>query len=228
MHLFELEEPPAHSDYRARQGRKGGGVGFLWRRNLHLQRPDGKCSEHPQVCGDLMGRPVAVRVVYLVVNNKCGKENAQLLDCVRKDARQWANHRELIVLGDFNGHLSDLDGHTDFNGMLVLRLAEDLNVDQRCVGRFKWCAQESAITIDYALISHGLDDACRAYTVDEEGLGSVGSDHNHLCLGWKGSKGSCSGTGLSASSCLAPQWRRYVKTWRSAQVGTPQHHTRTS
>lgn len=192
-HLRELEEPPAHSDWcwagcnRAGQGRKGGGIGFLWRRDLQWRRQEGACSDHLWVFGDLRGIPVAVCVVYLAVNTKHRDENVQSLECVRRDARQWATDRELIILGDFNGHLSELDGHTDFNGRLVLGLAEDmqlsiLNLDQRCVGQVTWCARGSATTIDYALISHGLDSACRMCTVDEEGLRSVGSDHNRLCL----------------------------------------------
>ncbi|KAH9383325.1 hypothetical protein HPB48_024445 [Haemaphysalis longicornis] len=192
-HLRELEEPPAHSDWcwagcnRAGQGRKGGGIGFLWRRDLQWRRQEGACSDHLWVFGDLRGIPVAVCVVYLAVNTKHRDENVQSLECVRRDARQWATDRELIILGDFNGHLSELDGHTDFNGRLVLGLAEDmqlsiLNLDQRCVGQVTWCARGSTTTIDYALISHGLDSACRMCTVDGEGLRSVGSDHNRLCL----------------------------------------------
>lgn len=65
---------------------------------------------------------------------------------VRRDARRWATDRELTILGDFNGHLGELDGHTDFNGMLVVGLAEDihlsiLNLDQQCMGQFTWYAR---------------------------------------------------------------------------------------
>lgn len=106
---------------------------------------------------------MAVCVGYVVVNNKYREENVQLLACVRRDAPRWATGRDLTILGDFNGNLSELDGHTDFNGTLVLPLTEDmqlstLNLHQWCMGQFTWCVKGCATTIDYALISHGLDD----------------------------------------------------------------------
>ncbi|KAH9378341.1 hypothetical protein HPB48_009930 [Haemaphysalis longicornis] len=42
-----------------------------------------------------MGRPVAVCVVYLAVNNKYREENVQLRTVFAKDARQWVTHRKL-------------------------------------------------------------------------------------------------------------------------------------
>ncbi|KAH9368345.1 hypothetical protein HPB48_004537 [Haemaphysalis longicornis] len=95
---------------------------------------------------------------------------------------------ELIIPGHFNGHLSELDGHMDLSARHGLdclgggRLAEDLQLSILNLGQFMQCARGSATTTDYALISHGHADDCRVCMVDEEGLRSVGSDHNRLCL----------------------------------------------
>ncbi|KAH7967962.1 hypothetical protein HPB52_004403 [Rhipicephalus sanguineus] len=86
-HLSELEEPPIHADWRwegknrAGHGRKGGGVGFLWRREQKWQREDRGCADHLWMTGDLMGIPVAVCVVYLAVNGVHYEENERLLEC---------------------------------------------------------------------------------------------------------------------------------------------------
>ncbi|KAL3211040.1 hypothetical protein MRX96_036663 [Rhipicephalus microplus] len=51
-HLRNLEEPPIQPDWhwtgqnRSGQSHKGGGVGVLWRHDLHWQRLDGECRDH--------------------------------------------------------------------------------------------------------------------------------------------------------------------------------------
>ncbi|KAH8023139.1 hypothetical protein HPB51_011253 [Rhipicephalus microplus] len=111
-HLRGLKEAPIHADGRwegkngTGHGRKGEGVGFLWRRE-----------------------------------------------------QKW---EEVLVLGDFNGHISELNGYTDANGKLLTQLAEQLQLEilnsaSCCEGQTTWCAQGSSTFIDYALASDGLD-----------------------------------------------------------------------
>ncbi|KAH6941007.1 hypothetical protein HPB50_011999 [Hyalomma asiaticum] len=63
--------------------------------------------------------------------------NEALIECVYQDSECMASDREILILGDFNGHISELDGYTDANGNLLLQLAERLqlniaNLDPRC------------------------------------------------------------------------------------------------
>lgn len=37
-------------------------------------------------------------------------------ECIRDDARRLQADKDFIVIGDFNGHLSELDGHLDETG----------------------------------------------------------------------------------------------------------------
>lgn len=37
--------------------------------------------------------------------------------------------RELLVMGDFNGQMQELEGFYDYNGKLRLQLAQDLSFD---------------------------------------------------------------------------------------------------
>ncbi|KAL3181083.1 hypothetical protein MRX96_037139 [Rhipicephalus microplus] len=156
-HLWELEEPPI----------------------IHADgRWEGK---------NRTGIPVAVCLVYFAVKGVHYEENEQLLECVLGDAERLANWREVLILGDFNGHISKLDGYTDANGILLTQLAEQLqlefhNTASCCDGQTTWCAQGSGTSIDYALASYGLAKALRLLHIDKEGMHSIGSDHNRLRL----------------------------------------------
>ncbi|KAM7298924.1 uncharacterized protein ISCGN_019491 [Ixodes scapularis] len=90
-------------------------------------------------------------------------------------------------MGDFNGHLSELDGWEDSNGRRLLWLAEELqlevlNLRSTCEGQFTWCARGSKTCIDYALASHRLGKSIARVLIDEGGEHSLGSDHNRLRL----------------------------------------------
>lgn len=191
-HLRDLEGPPIDAEWcwagcnREEHSRRGGGVGVLWRRDLQWQRVQGNCVEHLWVAGEMLGRPTAVCVLYLSPQQHQA-ENVHLVECVRQDAIRLAAEKQLIILGDFNGHLSELDGRNDANGRLLLQLAQELNLvianlEPRCEGQATWCARGSSTTIDYALVTPNLLSALRTVAVDEDGLYSLGSDHNRLRL----------------------------------------------
>ncbi|KAL3254621.1 hypothetical protein MRX96_054149 [Rhipicephalus microplus] len=71
-HLRDLEEPPIQPDWhctgqnRSGQSRKGGGVGVLWRHDLHWQRLDGECRDHMWVTGNVLGVNTAARLRTLL------------------------------------------------------------------------------------------------------------------------------------------------------------------
>lgn len=192
-HLRDEEQPPVHQDWcwtgqnRSGNDRKGRGVGLLWRRGLRWKRQKGECRDHLWAVGELLGVPTAVCVLYLSVVSTHQAANAELLACVLNDARKWAKNQEIIIIGDFNGHVTELDGFTDASGRLLLQLADNLqlaiaNLGQRCQGQTTWCARDSATTIDYALVSPRLSGLLQTFCIDEPGAHSLGSDHNRLLL----------------------------------------------
>lgn len=217
-HLRDLEEPPIDADWcwaggnRIGTSRKGGGVGLLWRRELQWRFESGEHTDYLWGIGDIMGVPTALCVVYLSVGSSRVKENENLVACLRKDAQRWARDREVIVVGDFNGHISELDGYTDANGALLMQLADDLNLsianlDPRCEGQVTWCARSSKTSIDYALVSPRLNSLLRCIHIDEEGAFSLGSDHNRLRLDFSHSNHRVKEhkTQTSSSGYLPPQ-----------------------
>uniref|UniRef100_L7LU83 Putative tick transposon n=1 Tax=Rhipicephalus pulchellus TaxID=72859 RepID=L7LU83_RHIPC len=135
--------------------------------------------------GDIMGVSVAVCVLYMAVSGSRLEANEALIDCVCQDSKCVTSDREVLILGDFNGHISELDGYTDANGSLLMQLAERLqldiaNLDPRCEGKYTWCARGSATSIDYVLVSHNLTRLLNSLDIDEEGDYSIGSDHNRI------------------------------------------------
>ncbi|KAL3188226.1 hypothetical protein MRX96_023972 [Rhipicephalus microplus] len=98
-----------------------------------------------------------------------------------------AGCREVPILGDFNGHISELDGYTDVNGKLLIQLSERLQLEilnniPCCEGQTTWSARGSATPIDYALASDGLVKVLQRLHIDQEATHSIGSDHNRLRL----------------------------------------------
>lgn len=169
-HFRDLEEPPIDPDWRwagsnrSGSSRKGGGVGLLWRRELQWRFESGDRTDYLWGIRDILGLPTALCVVYLLVGSSRIKENEDLVACMCKDAQRLARDRAVIVVGDLNGHISELDGYTDANGALLLKLTDELNLtianlDLRCEGQFTWCARGSKTAIDYALVSPHLHSA---------------------------------------------------------------------
>ncbi|KAH6948156.1 hypothetical protein HPB50_023106 [Hyalomma asiaticum] len=137
---------------RSGSNRKGGGVGFLWRRDTQWQGVGRNCMDHMWLTGDIMGTSVAVCVIYMAVSGTRLEANEALIECVCQDSECVASDREILILGDFNGHMSELDGYTDANGNLSLRLAERLqlniaNLDPR------W-SDHNRMSIDFSRKQH--------------------------------------------------------------------------
>ncbi|KAH7963682.1 hypothetical protein HPB52_022410 [Rhipicephalus sanguineus] len=190
-HLRELEEPPIDPEWQwvgcNRTGgcRKGGGVGVLWRSNTAWMPMKGPCVEHIWVSGNLLGESVLFGEVYLMVTSGAHDGNAKVLQCIAEDVKRWGADREVLLMGDFNGHIPATDGFFDYNGQLLLRCAEQLSLDivnlrANCEGCFTWCARSSRSTIDYALVTAKLAARITQIHIDEEGQFSLGSDHNRI------------------------------------------------
>lgn len=116
-----------------------------------------------------------------------GVVNPKLRDCVIQDAGFHVDGREILIVGDFSGHIEDLDGHEDTNGKMLLSMADQLmmavvNLWGSCEGQFTWSARGRRSCIDYVLISPGLGRRIRCIHIDEDGQCSIGSDHNHIRL----------------------------------------------
>ncbi|KAH6945254.1 hypothetical protein HPB50_007682 [Hyalomma asiaticum] len=198
-HLRNLEEPPVHSGWqwagcnRIGECLKGVGVGVLWCNSSAWVPMAGSCEEHLWVSGSIPGIPVLVGVVYLTATRGHHDGNDRvILQCIIEDIKRWAPHYEILLLGDFNGHIQCIDGYQDRNGELMIRCSQELSLDRvnlraNCQGEFTWCARNSRTTIDYALVSSKLGAHITQMHIDEDGRFSLGSDHNRLRLSFPSS-----------------------------------------
>lgn len=178
---------------------------MLWRSNTAWMPMKGPCAEHIWVSGTILGEPVLFGVVYLTVASGPHDGNDKVLQCIIEDVKRWGADREVLLMGDFNGHIPATDGYLDYNGKLLLQCAEQLsleivNLRTDCEGCFTWCARTSRSTIDYALVTAKLAARIAQVHIDEEGQFSLGSDHNRIRLLF--SKGGF------RTGCMSPPPRR--------------------
>ncbi|KAH7980847.1 hypothetical protein HPB49_019628 [Dermacentor silvarum] len=194
-HLLGIEEPPVDLKWqwagcnRVQGARKGGGVGILWRSDAGniWTKLEGPCNEHMWLAGSILGMPVIMAVLYLSVDRGQNVENQDIIQCIAEHVGCWGSNREVLVMGDFNGHVQLIDGYQDRNGGLMLQLAERLslevaNLRPDCIGETTWSARNSRSCIDYALTSPNLTAHMTRVHVGESGQFSLGSNHNRIAL----------------------------------------------
>lgn len=79
------------------------------------------CREHLWVTGEINGRPVAIAVVYLLTG-KSDERNLTTFQCLTKDIQDLQNQISILVMGDFNAHVEELDGRMDKYGQRLLSI----------------------------------------------------------------------------------------------------------
>ncbi|KAH7969418.1 hypothetical protein HPB52_017829 [Rhipicephalus sanguineus] len=142
--------------------------------DLHGRDATGKTGNDEEgdwaACGDSHNsRWIALAVVYLWTGAQMQK-NTEICQCLRGDVEDVRREAEIIIMGDFNAHLEDLDGRTDDNGGLLQELAYSAALS----------------CIDYCLLSESLYEHLQGMVIDEDGTGNLASDHNPIQLIFKG------------------------------------------
>lgn len=67
--------------------------------------------------GTVKGTPLAVAVVYWWTGKGSKEKNKEMAKCLNEDVQEMRNHGDdIILLGDFNAHIEELDGRRDGNG----------------------------------------------------------------------------------------------------------------
>ncbi|KAH7956866.1 hypothetical protein HPB52_013023 [Rhipicephalus sanguineus] len=195
-HLRDQEVPPSDTGFawegcnRQNGERRGGGLGCMWRLPQQWTRIKAECSEHMWLSGNIAGRRIALAVVYLWTGAQMQK-NTEICQCLRGDVEDVRREAEIIIMGDFNAHLEDLDGRTDANGRLLQELACSAglviaNLTEKCCGMTTWSVRDQQSCIDYCLLSESLYEHLQGMVIDEDGKGNLASDHNRIQLIFKG------------------------------------------
>lgn len=61
----------------------------------------------------------------------------QMLNCLRKDLNEFKHSVQIVLLGDMNAHIEDLNGYADHSGCLMLDLSQQSqlvlpNTENKC------------------------------------------------------------------------------------------------
>lgn len=90
--------------------------------------------------GRIVGRKVSLGESYLWTGKESKEQNVKLVACLKKDMECLKQSGKVVLVGDMNAHIKDLDGYKDCNWKLVLDLCEDqnqilVNREQKCEGK---------------------------------------------------------------------------------------------
>ena len=174
--------------------RKGGGVGVYVDKNWGWQvtcQAQGSRGDFGLFGVKRKNKWVfAVGVVYMSATGtedyKAKNEDTiRGLEAAIKSARR-IGIREFILMGDFNGHIMELDMTENWNGKKLKELASNLNlsvgnVERDRLGGKTWWQGDSEYTLDYVM----WDERFGERVVEEEILGrdqGVDSDHGTISL----------------------------------------------
>uniref|UniRef100_A0A6G5ACM2 Putative tick transposon n=1 Tax=Rhipicephalus microplus TaxID=6941 RepID=A0A6G5ACM2_RHIMP len=192
-HLRDMEQPPNNPDYaweycnRTEGSKMGGGIGAFIHKSTDWQRVKQECKEHLWLKGKVAGQMTLLGFVYLWTGAKAREENQAMVECISKDIQELGGECEIIILGDMNAHIEDIDGYTDPTGKMIMDMCERLdliicNSTEKCEGQITWEVGRLQSTIDYALMSHRMYEKLRGMYLDEGGSRSLGSDHKRIKL----------------------------------------------
>lgn len=126
---------------------------------------------------------------YLWTGIAAYAKNLEILACLEEDMEHF--NLPVIIVGDFNAHMAELDRSTDRMGEAVMEWAAraDLvmvNGTDRCTRTTTWASRDKTSCIDYCFVTPMLLPRLTEMSTDTDGLCSMSSDHNSIRLTFGG------------------------------------------
>lgn len=197
-HLKDGEQIPDQEDWswegvnRKGKEKKGGGIGMLIQTENSTEVIK-KCEEHMWCKVNIGEEFYIVGTVYMATGNTRETElwNEKISECIHKDIweinQKMNGNIPIIIGGDFNAHIIEFGGREDKNGTLLKQMCEMncLNMGNllpECEGKITWQRGSQRTTIDYVLLNDIATRMLKKISIDEDGLWSVGSDHNRILV----------------------------------------------
>ena len=179
---------------RDMQDKKGGGLEIIVRKDFCCKLEYAKINTHSKdilhVKMKIGPEIMDIILVYFLVNKKENeKVNRETYNEISRIVRSCQD--KLILLGDFNGHLSELGHHVEnFNGRIVKDLMNDndltlMNMDPMCEGLYTWQMGTHKSVIDYVLVNGDTYGLITEMKIDEECEIFDLSDHKMISLNLK-------------------------------------------
>ena len=185
------------SKNRNPEEKKGGGISVWIKKKLIAYSIESEENNNEILWIEVAGSvKCIVGVVYLASRNNNNNEwNKDIMEILHRDITRWkTQNKEIILLGDFNGHIHVNDGgsqeihSTNENGKLLLDLikAHDLtmmNSSGKCKGKWTWMRANQKSVVDYVVTSQSEADISQSLVIDDTGKHwSIGSDHSWMVL----------------------------------------------
>ena len=184
----------SYTQMRRDNKRKGGGLQIIMRdcKGVDFEEMKQKNEEILVIEGKCFGMEIKVILVYFDVRkDKEGRENNKK---IKRDIESMIKNNKkecLMVIGDFNGHLEELDGRKDDNnGKMVKEWINEydlmlMNGDEKCEGTFTREQGNLKTAIDMVMVNRALYDKCKGMKIDEEKDVIDISDHNLISIEFK-------------------------------------------
>ena len=172
----------AVSSYRETNNVKGGGLKIIYKKahmNIEKLPTEDRNILHAELkCGNM---EMCIILVYLSCTDF--QRNVKIKKEIN-DIANKAQHKHVIILGDFNGHVGFLGPQTlNRSGELVLEMTEELdytilNGTPQCVGEITRSQNNFESAIYLALVNGKLLNNYTHMTIDEDKNIFDLSDHN--------------------------------------------------
>lgn len=192
--LMNLEEPPHLEGFTYygsnRVGPSGnkssGGVGIIIRTSIDEMRLTNRGDDFVTLATEIGGQRWLIVSMYAAITDlQTNKQQFDRIgDIVRQSRKEGAR---ILVAGDMNGHIMELDGRIDGRGKLLREFANQndlriLNLSEKCRGKTTRSQGGFSSSIDYALCDTLAYEGVLDMHIDEDKEILHWSDHNLISL----------------------------------------------
>ena len=181
----------SYTKMRKKNKRKGGGLQIIMRdcKGVDFEEEKQKNEEILVIEGKCFGMEMKVILVYFDVRkNEEGRKNNKKIKTDIETIIKNNKKECLMIIGDFNGHLEELDGRKDdVNGKMVMEWINEfdlmlMNGDEKCEGTITREQGEQKTAIDMVMMNRTLYDKTKGMKIDEEKDVIHISDHNLISI----------------------------------------------
>lgn len=120
-HLREDEYPFTENNLeweginRMKGEKAGGGLGVMYDKGSHLKVLK-RCKEHMWIKQETPLNSCTIGLVYMATQGEIPEWNQEIYRCLQKDLTELNTNEPVMIVGDFNGHIIEIDQREDMNG----------------------------------------------------------------------------------------------------------------
>lgn len=183
--IIETEKWKWHNGNIENEGR--GGIGILWDSSKIKLRVISTSDNTIWVKIEPTNiKPMLLCLVYLKPGLKNYMRNAKIMNDILMFITKHPNEK-IIIMGDFNAHVRELHTNVNANGGIMENFILKSNFiignkTRKFSGGHTWHSSTKQSIIDWFMYNHKIDKIINNIINDEDGLKSVGSDHNRQMI----------------------------------------------